>query len=64
MGSRRIFVIKRSDGAGIEAAAQEDAERDIAHQMAVDGAFQQVAITVDVVAFIVRFIVCERLRSQ
>ena len=54
------FGHQRRHGAGVEAAAQEYAERNIAHQMAVDRSFEQVAITFNIVAFVVQFVFGEQ----
>src|ERR1035438_2326000 len=44
------------DGARVEAAAEKYAERHIAHEVALHRSFEQVAITFDVVALIVRLL--------
>ena len=50
------FCHQRRDRARIDAAAQKHAERHVAHQMAIDRAFQQFAIALDVIIFIARFV--------
>src|SRR5581483_2355383 len=50
------FRHESSNGAGIDAAAQKDAQGNITHQVTVDSAFQQVTVALDVVSLLLRFI--------
>ena len=42
---------QRRHRTGVDATAEEDSERNIAHQVTANGLLQQVAIGVDVIAF-------------
>src|SRR6267378_7139393 len=47
---------KGCNGAGVEAAAQKNSQRHVAHQMAVDRAFQQFAVSLNVMTLVLRFV--------